>query len=313
MKNPTPITTESGQKFTVTNQLFEGDIADLYACDYEVDDVVAKGAPKKAPTIWDRLRDDEDIDPGLGIFKMARSTWDNDFIEHEAEILRYLWPEGQTEEKFFRYLPHCLCSGQHDSQAYNVFPRFDGYVSMADILRAYPDGIDFRDMVWMFKRTLAGIGFVHRQDVVHGAMIPPHILVHPTDHGAKIVDWCYAVQYAKHPVKAMVPEWGAYYAEAIPNKRGVTPGTDIEMIIRCAIGLIGGNPVTGDFPKTVLQSRSRGRKSLPLEVAEFLKELLLDLPEDAWKVHERFDKLLEKVVGKRKYRPFVMPGGTEDA
>lgn len=294
MDNPTDITTESGQKFTVTEQLFEGDITDLYACDYEVDEVVK--AVKKAPTIWDRLRDDDDIDPGLGIVKIARNTLDNDLVQHEVEILRYLWPAGQTEEKFYRYLPHCLVSGEYDSRAYNVFPRFDGYISMADILRAYPEGIDFRDMVWMFKRTLAGLGFVHRKEVVHGAIIPPHILVHPTDHGAKIVDWCYAVQYAKHPVKAMVPEWEAYYAEAIPNKRGATPGTDIEMITRCAVGLIGGDPKTGKIPDTV-----------PREIIAFFRRLLDDQPENAWTVHEAFDKLLEKVVGKRKYRPFAMP------
>ena len=308
LANPT-IVHRLKNDYTITERVYEGDICDLYACKYEVEEVEVEKPPlPKGATAWDRIRLEGEVpeppDSGMALFKIARSSVDNDLVKHEAVVLRRIWPEGQEDEKFFRYLPRLVDSGEHESLQYNIFPRFSEYVSLADILKAYPDGIDFKDMVWMFKRALVGIGFVHKCSVVHGAMIPPHILVHPVEHGAKLIDWSYAVEDQKHPVKAMVPEWDRYYSEAILNKRRVAPATDIEMITRCMMGLVGGDPKTGKMPDAV-----------PERIQGFMGNLLdngyvestWDIAELAWEVHDAFDDLLRKVVGKRKYRPFKMP------
>ena len=122
----------------------------------------------------------------------------------ESKMIKKLRPEGKVD-KFYRYLPRLIDSfglrGSGGPRRVNVMPYYKGHYSMEEVMRVYPEGVDFRDMVWMFKRTLAAIGFVHRQGIVHGALIPPHILVHPIRHGAKLVDWCYAVE--KDHVRAL--------------------------------------------------------------------------------------------------------------
>lgn len=255
------------------------------------------------------------------VFKITRSISDNDLIEHEAMILRQLYPENQADEKFFRYLPKLRATFKVTKtlRHVNVFDHFEGYLSFEEILRAYPMGIDFRDVVWMYKRLLAGIGFPHTQRIVHGAILPSHVLVHPTGHGAKIIDWSYSVDLSKpvpkpnmwdriaeeepvqhHYVKAISKLYEAYYAPEILKKEAPTPAADLYMAAKCALALLGGDVKTNKMPDAV-----------PSPVQEFFGYSLVEDPkrraQDAWRLHEDFDKLLLRVVGEPQYRPFTMP------
>lgn len=65
-----------------------------------------------------------------------------------------------------------------------------GYVhTLEDVRRAYPDGVDGRHAVWLWRRLLEVLGFVHRSGRAHGAVLPGHVLVHAKDHGARLVGW----------------------------------------------------------------------------------------------------------------------------
>jgi serine/threonine protein kinase len=148
-----------------------GDVADIYASSYEPGE----------PTV---------------VVKTAREAEDNDLIENEATIIGELYPSRAKDEGFYRYLPRLLDTFVTSKRRVNVFPYFKEYVTLEDILKAYPAGIDYRDAAWMYKRLLVGIGFAHLQGVVHGAIVPSHVLVHPIGHGAKIVAWSYALNFA---------------------------------------------------------------------------------------------------------------------
>ncbi len=176
MSIPDIIETSAKRTFHSGVKLFEGDLADLHS---------AYGAthPKGA---------DEKV-----LLKIARDPRDNDLLVNEVAVLNHLYPKGQKDEKFFRYLPRIIDTARlPDRRQVTVLPHFEGYCSLAEIIAQYPEGIDFRDMVWMYKRLLSGLGFVHEMGVIHGALLPPHVLVHPTDHGAKIIDWSYALNFA---------------------------------------------------------------------------------------------------------------------
>ncbi len=235
--------------------------------------------------------------------KITRDVGDTDLVEHEASVLAELYPEGTNNEKFYRYLPRLIASTRWEGRRVNILPWFEGFISLEDIRRAYPEGIDFRDMVWMFKRLLVGIGFAHTQDIVHGAILPSHVMVHPLDHGAKIIDWSYAIQHASHKntyIRAMSRPFQAFYASEILDRRPPTPATDIAMAARIAIALVGGDLETGNLPGSV-----------PTGVQLFLQDCILEdpnrRPQNAWDLHESFDKLLLSIVGKPTYRPFRMP------
>ena len=278
------------------------------------------------------------------IVKVALDKANNDLVQTEARMLRRLFPPNAAEEKFYRYFPRIITSGTVLDKAYSIVSlaldtkvKEGGpeYISLATVIRLFPNGIDYRDAAWMFKRALEGLGWAHRKNVVHGNLTPVHILVHPIGHGAKLIDWSYAVLLKPDPVtpkpavkeerltvwerlmndedemetilesepdgpghiKAITPAYIGYYPPEVMAKRVPTPATDLYTLAKTFVAVLGGNPATNFIPSEV-----------PRHVRELLDEMLLDDPvrrlQDAWATHDRFDALLERLVGKPVYRPF---------
>lgn len=264
-----------GKQYRVKGRAYAGDICDLYACQHDGQDV---------------------------LFKLAQSAAENDLVENEARVLAHLFPKDAKEEKFYRYLPRALDAFMLKGKTTRkvvVLPWFKEHHSLEQVRAAFPHGLDFRDAVWMFKRTLAGLGFAHRQGVVHGSIIPPHVLIHPVEHGAKLVDWCNAV-HGTGRVKSVSSRYRAFYAPEILAKLQPNAATDIFMAAKCFVHLVGGDVASGALPGAV-----------PRELQAFMRSCLIDAPrrrpDDAWGLHEEFDDLLRRVVGKRAYRPLEMP------
>jgi serine/threonine protein kinase len=344
MKTDIMIETVAKRTFHLARKLFSGDIADFYSA-YGASH--PHGAQEKV------------------LAKIARDPRDNDLLANEIAILNALYPKGQKNEKFYRYLPRVVDTAWLPDHHLAMFlPYYEGYVSLADIIAAYPGGIDFRDMVWMYKRLLAGLGFVGARMVVHGAVLPTHVLVHPTEHGAKIIDWSYALNFAalakpadpvvdsvpaaddKHLgrwellrqnlysgadpisdnpigppqdpnqmfVKAISVDYAGYYAPEVLRKETPSPATDIFQAAKCAVALLGGNIETNQLPPKIMHGSEgnidpdRARTQLQAFFQGSLFPNPRKRPQDAWQVHEDFDKLLGSLVGPSKYRAFSMPG-----
>jgi len=295
----------NGRRYTLTQRVASGDLCELYT-----------------GYLGDSLLD-------LQLFKVTRDGSNNDLAEAEARVLGKLYPPAAKEEKFFRFLPKMsdsfIISGPGYQRRVNVMSWFPQHRGLDEVLRVFPDGIDFRDMIWMFKRILHGIGHAHANNVIHGAILPPHVMIHPIDHGAKLVDWSYAVEleptkpakpaksyysmlktdeFGTHPhVPAISNQYRDYYPPEVLNRETPTAATDIYMAARTCMVLIGGStnkPTVPSFPSV-----------LPEPVASFFRSCLetspAKRPQHAWDAHETLDKILLGVVGKRKYRPFPMP------
>jgi len=253
------------------------------------------------------MEDDTPVEDGSqAVLKVSIQVSDNDLVKSEAETLLSLYPPDQADEKFYRYLPKLLMPEPFTvwGRQANIMPLVADHLSLAEIAVAYPDGIDYRDFVWMFKRALVGLGFAHSRGFIHGSVIPPHILVHPVGHGAKIIDWCYAVATTgKQSVKSYSADYESYLAPEVFNRRFPTPATDIYMLAKCAVALLGGDVKTNKMPDTV-----------PKEIQRLFLACLESEPSsrplDAWKLHDTFSALVKKVVGKPKYREFHMPAAT---
>lgn len=281
----------------VREKLFEGELCDFYDCTHSAP-VVTSTSKGGARSFWDRLDDDEDVITHA-VLKVAKAPhFENDLVANEAATLKVLRPEGSLEEGMFRYIPKCLEHFQIEMAGKTreavVMPLFTGYVSLADIMKAFPDGLDYRDVVWMFKRILAGLDFAHENGFVHGAVLPPHVLVHPIEHGAKLIDWSYSVPKDGR-IKAMSAAYEAYYPPEVTDRKPVRGPTDIYMAAKCAITLMGKTDVPGP-------------------VRGFFAECVDASPNMRWSsagdAHEAFDKLLYDLVGKPKYRKLIMPGAT---
>jgi len=274
---PIHIKTKTAE-YVTTDLVHEGGISDLYRAHLVPDDPSATSL----------------------VLKIVQASADNDLLENEATILKALYPSTQDDEKFFRYLPKLqdsfvLRGDKGSTRKVNVLPEFGGYYSLADVARAYPDGLDWRDCVWMFKRLLAGIGFAHEQGFVHGAVVPQHVLVHPVEHGAKIIDWTAAIHYTEHPnqhIKVIRRGSKHLYPPEVFAKAPATPQVDIFMAAQTAL--------------TILDRKTANKRFLG-----FLDGCTMQnpkrRPDSAWNLHQELDELLQRTVGKPRYRPLAMP------
>jgi len=271
-----PIVVEIKKKrYVLGDVLYSGDVADLYACSWGADD--------------------------RGLFKIVKNAGDNDLVENEGRILEKLGMAEDHAESVYKLFPRLHDSftlkGKSGSRRVLIIGHYSNHLSLAEIIEAYPDGVDFRDAAWMWKRMLFAVGHAHRRGIMHGGITPDHVLVHPTEHGAKILDWTSAVTGGH--VKLISKKWKDNYPPEVMAKRPASAATDIYMVSACVEELLG------------LKAAKHEASSVPPAIRDFLKSCLIPAqgrrPDDAWQLHEELDELLKALVGKRKYREFKMP------
>jgi serine/threonine protein kinase len=137
------------------------------------------------------------------ILKIPVQPGDNDLLANETRILKHL----QTSKNYaeLRYFVSQLADSfvyqeknSGTTRQINVLEHIDGLYSLKEVHAAYPQGVDPRDMAWMWRRLLVALGFAHASRVIHGAILPTHILIQPREHGVVLIDWSYAVRTGEH-------------------------------------------------------------------------------------------------------------------
>jgi serine/threonine protein kinase len=232
------------------------------------------------------------VDGDAALLKLPRRPADNDLLQAEAAALSTL--HNKADVSFRAYAPRLIESFTHEDQAKvrrvaTITERQRGFVSLVDVRRAYPGGVDARDAAWMWRRLLTGLGWAHRAGLVHGAVLPEHVLIHPAEHGLVLVDWCYSVPSGT-PVPALVAKHRAAYPPEVTAKRPATAATDIFMATGLMLRLIRNPPESlRRFARGCRYDRPRMR------------------PQDAWHLLGEFDELLGDLYGPRRFRAFAMP------
>ncbi len=245
-----------------------------------------------------------------GLLKVARNPRDNDLMGAEAKALKTL---HSTDDKLTRHYPLLLDSFLYKEgrRRANVVAWQADCLDLRQLQRAFPLGIDPLHATWIWRRLLMALGFAHDQDVIHGAVLPPHVLILPSQHGVLLVDWCYSVPMdvfdskTKTFIRALISTYKDWYPEEVADRSPASPATDIVMAARCMIWLMGGLPNTGWLPNTV-----------PSKMRAWFKGCLLTKqsarPDNAWDLLVEFDKLLERLKEPfypRKFIDFVVPPG----
>lgn len=241
----------------------------------------------------------EDASGAKKVLKVVRKPSDNDLLDAEARTLFELHRASDERSKFFRlYLPtltenFALIGDGGVRRKVNVFERFDGFYSLAQVREAYPDGIDLRDAAWMLRRVFEALGWIHSQGFVHGATLPENLLVHPEDHGAKIVEWSYAVRSGQR-LLALSAKRRDMYPPGVFKKEPVRPVLDLQLTAGTGLGLLSDR-------------HGNVRSDCPKDMVAFLRNCVSGAEKDAWVVYQKFDAILQSNYGKRKYRAFLMP------
>ncbi len=229
-----------------------------------------------------------------GLLKLARDPADNDLMDREATALATLG--AQVPTRLLAYFPRLVeVRRMVDPRSgvvrrANLIGTLDGFVTLAQVRAAFPAGAAARDAAWMWRRLLVAIGAAHQAGLVHGAVLPEHVLIHPAAHGLALVDWCYAGPPGS-PLPAIVGRYRDWYPPEVPGRGPAGPDTDIWLASACMTDLMGS--------------------LLPAPLSAFARGCRLASParrpQDAWRLLAELDDLLGRLYGPRRFRPFVMP------
>ncbi|MFN8015559.1 MAG: hypothetical protein U0R17_02980 [Acidimicrobiia bacterium] len=243
------------------------------------------------------------------IVKIASNPIDNDLIEAETRALEILG-NSKKNEKFKPFVSTLVDSFIYagtasENRSANVIAIPEkGFLTLEELKEAhFKNGLDPLHAAWIWRRLLAAIGFAHQNGVIHGAVLPSNILIHPEKHGVVLIDWCYSqIENADgtfNPINAIVDSKKDWYPDEVLSKGSPSAATDISIAARSMIFVLGGDPITGEMPNSVPLPMQRHFKGC-------ISKSQLSRPDDAFLLLNEFDQLLE-YIGKpfhpRVFRP----------
>jgi serine/threonine protein kinase len=113
-------------------------------------------------------------------------------VSHELQLL----DRDGTGAYFSQLLPELIAQGavegHHGKHAIVLRHPSGFWGSLAALNEHFASGLDPRHAVWIWRRMLEVLGFVHSHGWSHGDIRPEHALVHPQDHGVRLIGWASA-------------------------------------------------------------------------------------------------------------------------
>lgn len=215
----------------------------------------------------------------------------SDLAQHHADTLTYLHQSAPAE--FLGFYPQVIETFEHrDGSATRlgiVQTRTAGFVPFSKILSVYPDGIDGRDVAWIFRRMLVAVGNAHDVGRIHGAVSMDSFSIHPEEHGVILSDWQYSVESGQS-LRAVPQGLKDKYPDSVLSKGTVTANLDINFCGKIASELLDQN---GPQKMRDFFNVCQRQQSLPASV------LLAE-----------FDRLLYGLYGEPRFHPFTLNGAT---
>jgi len=241
------------------------------------------------------------------VLKVLRAREDEDLLRNEWRTLTALHgSEAHGAEFFARMIPQLVAHGPMTGGPQKLLATAyrwrSGFVhTLGDVLRAYPRGVDPRAAVWMWRRALELVGWVHRAGYAHGALIPAHLLIHPRDHGLTFVGWGTATPLRGERLPALPGAARAFYPDDLWGHRVPSPASDLVTLARTIACILGGDPGRGTVPSSV-----------PAALADLVVEYAgrrrcEGMAVDAWALNEQVAKAARVAFGHARYVAFTMP------
>ncbi|PWW60386.1 protein kinase family protein [Actinokineospora spheciospongiae] len=230
---------------------------------------------------------------GPHVVKVVRNPALNPLLHSEWDALRALERFTDRHRWLRPYYPRLLdTSGAlgRGERAFTVLdPLVDGFVTLADVRRAFPGGLDGRDYAWMHRRLLKALAGAHRLGLVHGAVTAENVLVHPEEHGIVLAGWSFAVESGQ---RLLATGKSTAYPPEVRRGEPVTTATDVHMAHTLMLDLLAP-----DEKRQITFARgcAQDRPSRRPDAVDLLGE---------------YDELLDELYGARVFRPFALPPTT---
>jgi hypothetical protein len=241
------------------------------------------------------------------ILKVLRDQQGLDRFEDEWNVLQRLQKsDARGTGTFTRLIPQPIVHGDSTAGAFagrriSIFRWASGfYHTFEEVIQAYPQGISPRASIWVWRRILEVLSFIHASGMAHGAILPAHLLVQENDHGVRMVGYGCAGPL-NEKLCTVSPASESFYPKPAHSWSTLTAQLDLAMSARCIVAILGGDPETASLPAAV-----------PAPLAGIVQRIALSKPdvtvsENAWAIREQLGKIATQVFGPPQFIPIVMP------
>jgi hypothetical protein len=237
--------------------------------------------------------------PAQVALKITDQSSDNDLLVHELRVLGILTAE---EGKPVRHFPKARDQFRtSDGRLGTVFDHVDGFdlTQVRDRCRRQgAPGLPPRHLIWLLRRSLAALGWAHKNGVLHGNLDPAHILVRGHDHMVWLVDWCWAVVNPARTGQGFKALNETYSPPEVRERGRPTPASDLYALGKCMIHVAGGDPAQRNLPE------------MDPRLARFLRYMTVESQggraQDAWELYFQVDKLREQIWGAHEFVPLEL-------
>lgn len=268
---PAPIRVHGAQlAYTLNGLLAVGDVADIHLATTEAEPLDGAAAQY--------------------LVKISRIPAGRAMLEREQRTLCRLLKTaaGTTYGKYLPALVESFPARDKFPKHVNVFRAEPGLRTLEQVHAQLP-ALDGRHLGWIGNRLLTVLGFCQRQGIVHGAVLPCHVLLQPGNHGLQLVGWGQSVAVGQR-LRTITTRYRDWYPDEVLSKQAALPATDLFLAARCLVYLAGGDPARNWLPATVPQVMQRFLQSCLLAGARMR-------PDDAWALQEEFQTMLQHLYG----------------
>lgn len=168
---------------------------------------------------------------------------------------------------------------------YYLYGWNNGLITGSEVIIDHKD-LDSRHVVWMFKRALLIIGYLHTQGLVHGAVTPDHLIFDSINHGLVLTGFIHSGKI-DDTIGIVPKKWLHYYPNEAKDSKKLTKLLDIYMLAKSMIDIGGAN--------------------LHPKLLAFLRTCTVDVrmrPSDAWVLHDEVSDLAKRLYGKPQFLSF---------
>ena len=180
------------------------------------------------------------------LLKVLRSAEDEALLQNEQAVLAKLEASSERGTAYFTSLvPQRAFSGLLEGPGFArrfaaAFRQAPGFAhTLEQLLQQYPGGADPRHAIWIWRRALELLDWLHRSGVVHGALLPAHIVLDAREHSIGLVGFSCAGS-AGTPLAAMDSRQATFYPAADPQT--LSAAGDLAMLARSIVHALGGEP-----------------------------------------------------------------------
>jgi hypothetical protein len=243
----------------------------------------------------------------LALLKLLHERQDIAQFDNEWDALQKLQQsEAPGADNFTMLIPQPIIhgditSGLHTGSRVSIFRWASGFLhTFNEVIQVYPSGIPPQASIWIWRRILEILSFVHASGMAHGAILPPHLLIQENEHGVRLVGYSCAGPLGDR-LRSISRGYESFYPRATQSGLRLTVQLDLAMSARCIVAILGGNPKAASLPTAV-----------PEKLASIVQRIALSNPagkaeENAWTIREELGEISKEIFGLPQFIPIEMP------